>query len=250
MNSKAIRKQLLAAVAMVLVATIALGSSTYAWFATNNTVTAEGMSVTVKSDVTFLMIKAGAQEIEAIRNYKQTTDSAATATGQLYPAAHESITKLSDATATTGEAENATLTNWYYKYSTDPAVYGGSGKETSKTTIKNSDKAKYILINEFSLGLAEGSNAMQNIKVGNVTLHTTGDSAVKVLVVTDTAAEEFGASGTGSTVLQTSLTDDNVMHVWVYVYWDGNDEDVYTNGVADLQDTSVVVTFTGTPVVA
>lgn len=45
MNSKAIRKQLFAAVAMVLVAAVALGSSTYAWFAANRQVTATGMKV-------------------------------------------------------------------------------------------------------------------------------------------------------------------------------------------------------------
>lgn len=50
MNSKAIRKQLLAAVAMVLVAAVALGSSTYAWFANNSKVTATGMSVNAAVD--------------------------------------------------------------------------------------------------------------------------------------------------------------------------------------------------------
>lgn len=50
MNSKAIRKQLLAAVAMVLVAAVALGSSTYAWFVASGTVTATGMNVTAQSE--------------------------------------------------------------------------------------------------------------------------------------------------------------------------------------------------------
>lgn len=50
MNSKAIRKQLLAAVAMVLVAAVALGSSTYAWFVASGTVKAEGMKVQAQSE--------------------------------------------------------------------------------------------------------------------------------------------------------------------------------------------------------
>lgn len=50
MNSKAIKRQLLAAIAMVLVAALALGSSTYAWFVASGTVTAEGMSVQAQSD--------------------------------------------------------------------------------------------------------------------------------------------------------------------------------------------------------
>ena len=46
MNSKAIKRQLLAAIAMVLVAALALGSSTYAWFVNNTRVTAGTFSAT------------------------------------------------------------------------------------------------------------------------------------------------------------------------------------------------------------
>ena len=46
MNSKAIKRQLLAAIAMVLVAALALGSSTYAWFVNNTRVTAGSFSAT------------------------------------------------------------------------------------------------------------------------------------------------------------------------------------------------------------
>lgn len=49
MNSKAIKRQLLAAVAMVLVAAVALGSSTYAWFVNNSKVTAEAGDYTASS---------------------------------------------------------------------------------------------------------------------------------------------------------------------------------------------------------
>jgi hypothetical protein len=45
MTTKALRKQLVAAIAMVLVAAVALGSSTYAWFSLNTEVSAEGMQV-------------------------------------------------------------------------------------------------------------------------------------------------------------------------------------------------------------
>lgn len=61
MNSKAIRKQLFAAVAMVLVAAVALGSSTYAWFVSNTGVRATSSSVTAASSSTNLLIVAGAQ---------------------------------------------------------------------------------------------------------------------------------------------------------------------------------------------
>lgn len=69
MNSKAIKRQLLAAIAMVLVAAIALGSSTYAWFVSNNAVTAEGIDLSTTSAVPNLYITSAGK----------TTDKAAAA---------------------------------------------------------------------------------------------------------------------------------------------------------------------------
>lgn len=62
MNSNAIKRQLLAAIAMVLVAAIALGSSTYAWFAANTSVTATGANVTAETPTTILISKTSATE--------------------------------------------------------------------------------------------------------------------------------------------------------------------------------------------
>lgn len=55
MSTKALKTQLLAAIAMVLVAGIALGSSTYAWFASNNQVTAQGMTVNATADASLVI---------------------------------------------------------------------------------------------------------------------------------------------------------------------------------------------------
>lgn len=53
---KALKKQMAAAVAMVCVAAVALGSSTYAWFVSNNTVTAKTASISAQSNAPFLKI--------------------------------------------------------------------------------------------------------------------------------------------------------------------------------------------------
>ena len=66
MNSKAIKRQLLAAIAMVLVAAIALGSSTYAWFVSNNAVTATGIDVTTTSSVPNLYITSSGKTTDAM----------------------------------------------------------------------------------------------------------------------------------------------------------------------------------------
>lgn len=56
MNVKSLRKQLMAAIAMVLVSTIALGSSTYAWFVSNNTVKAVTTNISAQSNSAYLVI--------------------------------------------------------------------------------------------------------------------------------------------------------------------------------------------------
>ena len=53
---KALKKQLGAAVAMVCVAAVALGSSTYAWFVSNNTVKGTTTNISAQSNAPFLKI--------------------------------------------------------------------------------------------------------------------------------------------------------------------------------------------------
>ena len=57
MSTKALKQQLIAAIAMVLVAGIALASSTYAWFVNNATVTATGAQVTSSTAYSLLITK-------------------------------------------------------------------------------------------------------------------------------------------------------------------------------------------------
>ena len=59
---KALKKQLGAAVAMVCVAAVALGSSTYAWFVTNTKVTAGKAEMTATAANTLLISAAGQNE--------------------------------------------------------------------------------------------------------------------------------------------------------------------------------------------
>lgn len=80
MNSKAIKRQLLAAIAMVLVAAIALGSSTYAWFVASGNVTATGMTVQVQSEGG-IMIKA----LDSDAPWASTATAYNTNTASLFP---------------------------------------------------------------------------------------------------------------------------------------------------------------------
>ncbi|MEG2680046.1 MAG: hypothetical protein RR949_08880, partial [Oscillospiraceae bacterium] len=53
-SGKTLKGQLFSAVAMMLVATIALGSSTYAWFINNRTVEVQNIDLTVSTSASLL----------------------------------------------------------------------------------------------------------------------------------------------------------------------------------------------------
>ena len=251
MTVKGLKKQLMAAIAMVLVSVIALGSSTYAWFSMNTQVTAKGMSVTAKSDSTFLLIGDSASDVSSIQTAKSIEADGTAATAALYPTAHNSdVTNITTAEAAT----SGNLTNWWYSYSTDPADDGetdnlvSNGGET-KFSIATTDIGKYILVNEFHITTAAGSNELENLRVASCTIATSGDAAVKVLVAGANGCEEFsgaGGAGSGTAYLQTAnVTDAAVSTVKVYIYWDGQDDDVNTNNIDQLLETTVQVVFTG-----
>ena len=84
MNSKAIKRQQLAAIAMVLVPAMALGSSTYAWFAANTSVTATGANVTAETPTTILISKTSATDGFG-STIAMDNESTMAADGKVYP---------------------------------------------------------------------------------------------------------------------------------------------------------------------
>lgn len=66
METKALKKQLGAAIAMVLVAAIALGAATFAWFVNNNAVTATDVDVSTSSAVPNLYITSAGKTTDGM----------------------------------------------------------------------------------------------------------------------------------------------------------------------------------------
>lgn len=237
-------KVIIPALGMLLLSTAASVTGTVAWFAANASVTATGMSITAKSDTTFLLIKAGHNDAESIQGSKKTSDTASTASAALYPAAHDAVANITAAD---------TVSNWYYMYSEDPAsATGKAGTKTALTAFTN-----YVLVNEFSITVAEGSNPVENFRVEDVTITTAGDSAVKALVASTNGVEEFAEStdpdnprANPVTLHTAQITSAASIYVKIYIYWDGNDTDVYSNNIEELKNTSVEVSFTGDVVAA
>ena len=263
MNSKAIKRQLRAAIALVRVAAIALGSSTYAWFANNTKVTANDLQLTAMSNDTFLLISATKNTATEIQAEGKTTDTMGmTTTTKVYPSApalndidtgylttsgkkvgEDAITvagvKITDAT------KAAAVTNWYT----------AKAQTTSASTIQ-ADSARqlvafddYVIHKTLYLTVAVGSDVATNLKVTPTFTQLengTDISAVKILLVTDDGAcvvldkDSTDVDIKGS---NTDLTQNNVRTVDLYLYVDGNDSQIYTNNAANLKGASCTLEF-------
>lgn len=161
MNSKAIKRQLLAAIAMVLVATIALGSSTYAWFVSNTEVQATSSSVKSTSATPNLLIVAGATETGGADGTTWTAKKAggktvesisSTAATALYPASTNDCKAWWVVSGWTGNDGNAPKANKYY----NPAI----------TATANGDNAK-------NGQYTQGSTTLNAYQVTTYSVYTT-----------------------------------------------------------------------------
>ena len=240
MSVKALRKQLMAAIAMVVVAAVALSSSTYAWFANNNKVTATGMQVTAMSNQSFLLISSTNTTATDIQTENKTTTAltVSDAEAKLFPAAHTTISKTSD----------AVVGNWYTGFSADPAEV--TMDESTKTIL--TDYAGYVIHKQVWITVAKNSTPVENLKVkATIGNKNTGDITQAMVLVTSTtaAAEMSSASTSPTTVLtDTQISDTTVVPLDIYIYINGNDSAVYTNNYNGLDTATITLEFYATTV--
>lgn len=156
MNSKAIRKQLFAAVAMVLVAAVALGSSTYAWFAANNEVTAEGMQLQAQGE-TGIVIKS----VENKQSKWATTASAAMSEPvKLKPTSTQN------------------LTSWWHAVSDEKDNAKAQQTAAKAYTDVTASKSDYVLMRSFYIRSAAEAVPVSDVKLAikTVTAATVGST--------------------------------------------------------------------------
>lgn len=252
MSTKALKQQLIAAIAMVLVAAVALSSATYAWFVSNNTVTAKTASISAQSNAPFLMIEKGDTTVNADSGTSITFDVANT---ELYPAqvvADGTNPKFQSAYASAKD-EADELTNSRYD------VGDAATAVTQKFAIKET----------FHIGTADDkAGSFNNLKVSKVELTTdTGklDNAVSVLLVcganwavykvsnNGAILDKYGdgttsAGNNGAGILAATIAAGADVTVDAYVFYDGSDSEVYTDQLDALGTGGVTITFTATPV--
>lgn len=188
MSVKTLRKQLFAAIAMVLVAAIALGSSTYAWFANNNTVKADGMKINAKAEGTMLVIS---NTVDGLNDKKTSYTFDPVVKGEnLYPV-HPIYTSVS--------GNDVTAWNHAYSDKFDTAI-----SNSTETAVSTDDlnAGKYYVTTDLYIGLDNTHNAASvgAITVTGVTLTSSGNTllnSARVLMV-DKDGKVIGCFGNGT----------------------------------------------------
>lgn len=241
MDTKALKKQMVAAIAMVLVAAVALGSATFAWFVSNNEVSAKTTGVKAQSNTAFMSI-----EYEKSAIGTQTTNSVdwTDLKVALYPAEVQSD----------GAAAPAP------KFVTAYGTTTTDGKK-SGNYIEVGDAAKAVK-DQYAVGKADNykiSSAgvdLSDLKIDNVEVTTGADKglkdAIRVLVVGPDnwqvwAPDGKKLEGTADKALAATVVKDADTPVSVYVYYDGNDAAVTTANLQNILDSvGVTIHFSAT----
>lgn len=253
---KSLKKQLMAAIAMVMVAAIALGSSTYAWFVTNNKVDATTTNISAQSNAAFMTITNGATGASAVDTTSVSTTLGADT--KLYP-------------ATFGEETGSTKGKFMTGYGTDldDATLASVLKlvGTSGTPDEAND-TEYALKEQFNVS-SKGQN-LSDLMVETVETATAAaddqllKTALRVLVTnSDASAWVVYGLNTAGSAYEIKLSSDsgnaNVALgdvtagadtlINVYLYYEGKDVNVHTKNLQEGKldaSQSVKITFTAT----
>lgn len=278
MNSKAIKKQLLAAVAMVLVAAVALGSSTYAWFVASGTVTAQGMKVQARAEGGLAIRWAGeTSELWA------TSASAKMETAQkLLPASTADLAKWTYAKALDASKSDADTKSYA---DVTKLVYGGeSGAFKTNDYVvmqpfevrstSESKLAKGLYVSGVTVDRAQNKDLDPALRVGVRMVSASGDVTAKYIYApieghsdsyswkdasngnnaTDVALEPIGDGTNGKSQLASSTTPipfdkGQAVKVQVFIWYEGEDATLFSNNYA-ANDLNVTVAFTSNELTA
>lgn len=254
MDTKALKKQMGAAIAMVLVAAVALGSATFAWFVSNNKVDATSSKISAQSNAAFMYIRDENEQSKDLR-----TDDSSVQDTQLYPA-HWVTTAESTAD---GNYKGKTVANFYTAFGTSADENGYGMDSTSlkevaaegKTagTVEAATAGKYAVKNTFHVG-SKGAN-LSNLKVESCSIKETNgdngefDSALRVLVKCGDKwvlcdKNQILASSDSNKLADTVSSSEQTIEF--YVFYDGDDTKIYTNNLDNLNTASkrINVVFT------
>lgn len=270
MTVKSLKKQLAAAIAMVCVAAVALGSSTYAWFVSNNQVTATTASISAQSNAPFLVISNDA----ITSGTTATAVTTAVADATLFPV---QMVEANDA---------ATKFKWESAYAA--ASNASTEKASTRFVVQSADELKYYVKQTFHIGTnGTTKGQFKNLRVSSVSV-TPGagtdelQEALRVMVVCGAEVAIYDKSGNlvtkytpqsgtetdivglteatnrqanGATTNAAYLTAETDVFpatsgtvgdktVDVYLYYDGAVANIRTDNIDKLGSVKATVTFT------
>ena len=271
--------KLLMSIIAVAFALVALGTSTFAWFSMNTTVEVRGMEIGARSNNTFLLIgdtytTDDATTITAIRNaqenvrvtYSFTADESTVLPAKPLEASEIGEGKLFETgTPVTSYATAAVPANWYTAANNNPKESTDSVKSqhllgTDDSTAQGYDPdyafSKYVIKKTVYITLAEGAEDAENLTVtANIALKSgqgndkTNINGVSVLVITDSNNKaEFAGANVDSTeslhaTQNVTITENTLVKVDIYIYYDGSVADVKTINKAILAAATINLDF-------
>ena len=260
-----LKKQLVAAVAMVCVAAVALGSSTYAWFVSNNSVTANGITVNATSEAGILISHHDEDK------YSTTASGIFNSAHSLYPTSTNDASKWFHASAKEADksaaADNTmkTLTiaetngvgaadgKDYYVVDKFDIYTTGSANDlvVSNIDVNNDvidfDKSLRLLFvcadgsTEKKFVVAPGYNGTSDDKNVKYEVGTNADG--KTEAGTQTTAYTVENNGKNILSATVSQTKDTPTVVTVYAYFEGEDKNHTTEAFKAGDDLAVTITF-------
>ena len=247
MDTKALKKQMGAAIAMVLVAAVALGSATFAWFVTNNTVTANTNTISAQSNAAFMTIKYNGTAVGVDSTEDTATDNVGKA---LYPATFgENPTDAAPKGKFAYGYGQKVTSDGYMVNSEGLKLVNGTGSLADAVT---GDYAVKEVFNISSRGQDLKSLRVHGVTAGETTSESKLNSALRVLVyVDDTHWEVYDVNGTfkygsgaAAGVLAENVTHDEDTKVELYLFYEGSDDQIYTNNLTQLTSTkNITVQF-------
>lgn len=243
-------KKLIPALCMLLISAVTLGSSTFAWFSMNNKVTANGMQVEAASNTQFLVISqnttfAGLNEVALVK-----TDGYGDGNKVLpirYNSSANDVTVKEMKDNGTQDIQIPSK-DWYTAFSTSYSAATGLDSQVvgvKKITEGSDEFKKYVLQYTGYIGLAAGST--ENTNTFNVKATITdgnGNSTCALVILKQNGAETTERfafdnvsnsrnneiSGTTNFTVNASTTDQKYVEITVYVYVDGQDASIRSDG--------------------
>lgn len=249
-------KKIIPALCMLLISAVLMGTSTYAWFSMNTTVSATDMKVTAKSDDVFLQIVNHGTTFDA--NTAQTTVVSNATQKAIRPT---NVYAIFDATKPTDFAGGTDFV-FVSNYSSDPTSSTKAGDYTDVTkSAKATDSTNvYTLVSSYDIRLKPNtgaSTAPGKLKISEVAFSNGSASSglkqtVSVLIVCGNYSavyKQTGADGTftkaagDDALTAAAFADTTGTLVDIYVFFDGDNTNCTTNNIVLSDVFSVDVTF-------